>query len=203
MAEQEPEDVGRKGGAAEHYLGAHPTGERAAFYEPLITAVTDIVVPASRIQWGPVFAGLLIALATLVLWAGLGVALGFGTSGLLFWLVGFSCLGLFLGTLFAARTAKAPIWPAIFHGVIIWSIFMLLDVMFAGNIGGGLMAAVLATPGSAPAVAPISSGAVTGYGWWFFGGFLVMLAAAILGAIAGAVAPDYDEEPTHATAVER
>jgi len=203
MAEQEPEDVGRKGGAAEHYLGAHPVEGRARFYEPLITAVTDIVVPASRIQWGPIFAGLLIALATVVLWSGLGIALGFGIPGMLYWFVGFSALGTFLGTLFAARTAKAPMWPAIFHGVIIWAIFMLLDVVAMGNIGGGIVAAVLATPGAAPAAAPVSTAAVTGFGWWFFGGFLCILAGAVLGAIAGANPPEEDEEPTHATAVER
>lgn len=205
MAGQEPEDVGRKGGAAEGYMGAHPAGyHETTYYEPTVTAVTDIVVPATRIQWGPVFAGILIALSVTFLWTGLGIALALGTGGLGYWIVGFASLGLFLGSMFAARTAKADVWPAVMHAVIIWAIIMIGNVFLFGSIGAGVLNAVVSAAGAGTSgVAPGAiTSAVTGAGWWFFGGFLILLAASILGGLAGINPPEHDERRENAVVVE-
>lgn len=203
MAEHEPEDVGRKGGAAEHYIGAQPvTGAR--FYEPLVTAVTDIVVPASRIQWGPVFAGLLIALSVTFLMSAFGMGLGLRNPGIFYWIVGFASIGLLLGAMHAARVTKSGVWPAILHAVVLWSLFMVLHIFTFSNIGSTIVSGLLTrTPGVTAGTAATTNIMASSLGWWFFGGFLVMLAASILGAIAGVNPPVEGEETTHGTAVER
>ena len=104
MAEREPEE-GRKGGAAEGGM-AYPR-----YYEPTITAVTDMVVPATRVQWGPVFAGLITAIAFTLLFLSLGAAVGLGALGMGFWTIAFATIGLYLGSYLAARTAKAANGP--------------------------------------------------------------------------------------------
>lgn len=194
MAEQEPQDVGRKGGSAEGFLGAHPYAGRY-YYEPTATAVTDIVVPATRIQWGPVFAGLLIAMAVTFLFTALGMAIGLSASGLGYWVVGFASLGLFLGSLYTARTAKADVLPAIMHGIINWSLFMIVTLFAFGNIAGTIAAAVVGELPATPQAAPLVEVA-RNVGWWFFGGFLILLAASILGGLAGVNPPETREEET-------
>jgi len=187
MSDQDPilpgqEPIGRKGGAAESFVGP-------AFYEPRITAVTDIVVPASRIQWGPVTAGLLITLSIAFLFRALGVALSMGATSLGYWTVGFSCLGLFLGALFATRTARAPLMPALYHAVVLWSLVLVLDVVLSGSIS----AAVVGSMTKATATTTTAA-AGPNLGWWFFLGYIIMLAASLLGSIAGAVPEERREE---------
>ncbi len=177
MADQEEQQSGEKGGALE----AHMT-------VPTIAAVTDIAIPPDRVQWGPTFAGLMVALAVTLLWTGLGVGIGFGVSPagfggeLGFWITGFAAVGLFLGSALAARTAKASrYWPAILHGVIVWALVMMLDVFTGfGFIRGFEVLAVEAMAGSVPA-----GFALHELGWWLFGGYLVLLAAAVAGGIVG------------------
>lgn len=186
-------DVGRKGGAAE-------AGYMGRYYEPTVTAVTDMVVPATRIQWGPVFAGLLIALSVTFLWTAFGIALGVGVGGLGYWIVGFGSLGLFLGSLFAARTAKADVVPAIMHAVVLWALVMILDVFVFGSIGGSVVAALIRTAGISQAAGAGAIGTgLTSFGWWFFGGFLIMLAASILGGLAGVSPVEHREDTTTTT----
>ncbi len=179
---REEELQGIKGGSAEAYAGR-------MFYEPTVTAVTDMIVPATRIQWGPVFAGLLIALSITFLFTALGIATGLGIKGLGYWIVGFGALGLFLGSLMAARTARAELIPAILHGAILWTLVMMVHVFAFG--GGGLL---VATMGASPGAA-VPAASVTGFGWWFFLGFLILLAASIIGGIVGVNPPEHHEEP--------
>ncbi|MCE5197602.1 MAG: hypothetical protein ABFD54_10875 [Armatimonadota bacterium] len=182
MDEREREkEVGYKGGASEAYAGPHPY-----YYEPTVTAVTDMVVPATRIQWGPVFAGLLIALSTTFLMTALGVGIGLSATGLGYWVVGFAALGLFLGSMFAARTSKSDIVPAIMHGVIIWALLMLMVLFVSGNIGGSILGSLLGSQNVAPGAAGANVTRIaSNFGWWFFGGFLILLAASVLGGIVG------------------
>lgn len=185
MAEQDPEkQIGRKGGAADAYMVA------PGYHVPEVSAVTDIAIPPDRVQWGPVFAGLIVAFAVGFLFTSLGVAIGIGTAGIGYWVIGFTALGLFLGAWVAARTARAPsAWPAILHATILWGVVMILNVVFAGSIGGSVVGAMMArTPATG-----VPTGAVTSLGWYFFGGFLIMLAASILGALVG-INPSHAEE---------
>ncbi|MCE5314897.1 MAG: hypothetical protein ABFD49_06065 [Armatimonadota bacterium] len=187
MDEQEHEkDVGQKGGASEAYMGAHH------YYEPTATAVTDIVVPATRIQWGPTFAGLIIAMSVTFLWTALGIALGVGVRGLGYWIVGFGSLGLFLGSLMAARTARADVVPAILHAVVIWSLVVIGHVLAFGGMSGTILASAMNVEATRAGVMPITEAFRTG-AWWFFGGFLILLVASILGGLAGINPPTHEE----------
>lgn len=177
MAEREPEE-GRKGGAAEGGM-AYPR-----YYEPTITAVTDMVVPATRVQWGPVFAGLITAIAFTLLFLSLGAAVGLGALGMGFWTIAFATIGLYLGSYLAARTAKAPLLPAIVHSIIIWGLGLIVTTMGAGGLGSVLLSGGPA--GTAPAA--------TELGWWFFIGFIIMLAGSILGGLTGMVSHEEHQE---------
>ena len=177
MADQEEQQAGEKGGALEAHMTA-----------PTVTAVTDIAIPPDRVQWGPTFAGLMVTLAVTFLWTGLGIGIGFAASPagfggeLGFWITGFAAVGLFLGSALAARTAKAShYWPAILHGVIVWTLVMTLDIFTGfGFIRGLDMLALGALGGNVPAAL-----AMHDLGWWLFGGYLVLLAAAVGGGIVG------------------
>ncbi len=179
MAEQEPEE-GRKGGSAEHQLTGHYVREQA----------TGIVAQIGRVQWGPVFAGYAVAVATALLLFALGMAIGLRPAGLMFWAAGFACVGAFIGGIVAARTAKAPVGPAVLHGAVLWALFMFTDVLtFGGAVRGTVLSAV-GMLGTGPAeTATVTMAAVRTVGWWFFGTYLVLLASAILGSLVGAVAP--------------
>ncbi len=189
MDEHEEKIVGQKAGASEAYAGPH-------YYEPTVTAVTDMIIPATRIQWGPVFAGLLVALAVTFLFTSLGIAIGIGARGMGYWVIGFGSLGLFLGSMLAARTAKADVLPAILHGVIVWTLAMILHVLAFGSVVGAIVASALnrGVGGGAPTMAMVSGAA-----WWFFGGFLIFLAASILGGLAGINPPVHEEQTTTTT----
>jgi hypothetical protein len=177
MAEEhEEQQAGQKGGLAESVIRL-----------PMATAVTDITIPPDRVQWGPAFAGLLITLAVAFLWTALGLGIGIGVSpgsigAFGFWTTGFACLGLFLGTIVAARTSKsARAWPAIMHGLIIWTMVMMIDVFSGFALFRGAEKMIMAvTAGRATIPAEASM-----LGWWFFGGYLCMLVAAILGSLVG------------------
>ncbi|MCE5324763.1 hypothetical protein LLG46_15820 [bacterium] len=187
MDEHESERMtGQKGGASEAFIHGHH------YYEPSVTAITDIIVPATRIQWGPTFAGLLVALSVTFLFTALGIALGIGVGGMGYWIVGFGSLGLFLGSMLAARTAKADVIPAIMHGVIVWCLAMVLHTITFG----GVLAAVVASTMDARAPTPITT-VISDAAWWFFGGFLIFLVASILGGLAGINPPEHEE--THET----
>ncbi|MEN6357600.1 MAG: hypothetical protein ABFD83_11020 [Armatimonadota bacterium] len=190
MDEHESERIaGQKGGASEAFIHGHH------YYEPTVTAITDIIVPATRIQWGPTFAGLLVALSVTFLLTALGIALGIGIGGMGYWVVGFGSLGLFLGSLLAARTARADVVPAIMHGVIVWCLVTVLHVVTFGGIIGAVVASIMGSRGAA-AGAPLSA-TVSSAAWWFFGGFLIFLVASILGGLAGINPPEHEE--THET----
>jgi len=185
MAEQEPEEEGRKGGAAEHHLGAH-------YYHEAATSMAE-TVPATRIKWGPVFAGYAVALATALLWFALGMAMGLRPAGLAVWSVVFAVVGVFLGTILAARTAGVGTVPAMLHGVIIWALFMFTDVLaFGGAVRGTAMSAAGVFGGTPAGAAAATMAASRALGWWFFGSYVCLLIAAVLGGAVGAVS----SEPT-------
>lgn len=171
MEDRDPEQ-GRKGGSLESGMAL------PRYYEPTVTAVTDMVIPATRIQWGPVIAGVIVALAVALLFTSLGVALGFTLRALGFWTTAFTAVGLFLGNMLTARTAKADLVPAIAHAVVVWGIVLILSAIAIGNLGGAVIAARSPIVLAANVVA-------AGFGWRFFIGFLIMLGAAILGGIVG------------------
>lgn len=188
---EKPEE-GFKGGAAEAHAGTAP------YYDRVTAAVTE-VTPLGWIRWGSTIAGLVIALATIALLNAVGVGVGLrfnpdaAGGGLAYWLIASVAVGLFLGSFLAARFAKArTTGSAIMHGVVVWAIFMLLDIGgFGLGTGFGLFYSTMAT------AVPLDPGAgvtslLTSLAWWFVIGYLVALIASILGGAAGVT--HYEEE---------
>lgn len=181
MADLDPRE-GAKGGSLEHSM-AMPH-----YYEPTVTAVTDMVVPATRVQWGPVIAGVIASLAISFLLISLGVAIRLSATGLAFWSAASGVIGIFVGSLLAARTAKAFLVPALVHGFMVWSIILILNTIGLGSAGVSLANRAAAT-GTTVGVN------MSTFGWSFFVGSLVYLIAALFGALAGMV-PERHEDAT-------
>lgn len=192
MDEQRREDeseVGKKGGATEAYMtaGAIPRTE-------------TLVSALRRFRWDAVLAGTASAIALMMLFVSLGIAIGltfgrFGTGGgLAYWIVGSAAVGLFLGSWLAAKYAVVTnLWSAVAHGFVMWSLFMILDRMGVDLIGGisRLLFAGVMTGNVATTTAKT---VLTGAGWWFFIGYLIALAAAVLGSVAGLAIEEHEEQ---------
>lgn len=181
MAERHHEEEGRKGGAMEGAMGR--------YYEPTVTAVTDMVVPATRVQWGPVLAGVVSALAITFLLVSLGVALRLSMTALAYWSGASALIGAFLGSLLASRTAKAFLVPALVHGFMVWAILVILNTIGLGSAG-------LTAANRAAATGQNLGGYMDNLGWSFFIGAILLLIASLLGALVGMV-PHREEHVEH------
>lgn len=110
--------------------------------------------PVSRISWGAVIAGAIIALATQIVLTLIGVSIGLATldpatgdnptgaalgAGAGIWLVISSLVSLFLGGFIAARLAgKLNGWV---HGLTTWGTLTLLTLMLLTTAAGQLIGA--------------------------------------------------------------
>jgi hypothetical protein len=110
--------------------------------------------PFARISWGAVFAGAIIALATQIVLALIGMAIGLATldpatgdnpsgtalgTGAAIWLVVSSLVSLFIGGYIAARLAGR--FNGWLHGLITWGTLTLLTLMLLTTAAGQLIGA--------------------------------------------------------------
>src|SRR3954462_9485270 len=110
--------------------------------------------PFARISWGAVFAGAIIALATQIVLALIGMAIGLATlnpasgdspsgttlgAGAAIWLVVSSLISLFIGGYIAARLASR--FNGWLHGLITWGTLTLLTLMLLTTAAGQLIGA--------------------------------------------------------------
>jgi hypothetical protein len=108
----------------------------------------------ARVSWGSIFAGAVIALATQVVLALIGVAIGLATldpatgntpsgtalgTGAAIWLVISSLVSLFFGGYVAARLAGR--FNGWLHGLITWGTLTLLTLMLLTTAAGQLVGA--------------------------------------------------------------
>jgi hypothetical protein len=108
----------------------------------------------ARVSWGSIFAGAVIALATQIVLALIGVAIGLATldpatgnspsgtalgTGAAIWLVISSLVSLFLGGYVAARLAGR--FNGWLHGLITWGTLTLLTLMLLTTAAGSLIGA--------------------------------------------------------------
>ncbi|GAB3745747.1 hypothetical protein [Spirosoma pomorum] len=138
-----------------------------------------------RISWSAVFAGVLVAIVSQMLFTLLGLGIGLSTidpvteknpaaglgTGSAVWYAISSLLSLFLGGWIAGRLASAPrLFDGIIHGVLTWCLATLLTIYFLtttlGSIIGGasrMLGRLVSTAGSAvAAAAPAVGDAVQG-----------------------------------------
>lgn len=110
--------------------------------------------PFARISWGSVFAGAVVALATQVVLALIGMAIGLATlnpaggnspsgtalgAGAAIWLVVSSLIALFVGGYIAARLAGR--FNGWLHGLITWGTLTLLTLGLLTTAAGQLIGA--------------------------------------------------------------
>lgn len=169
---------------------------------------------ASRISWGAIFAGAVVAFAVYFLLSTFGAAIGLSivdnvrtegfATGAAIWMIVSMLLALFTGGWVATRcTTGETLVESILYGAIVWGIMFAFLTWLAGvgvNIGFNTMmaqssapAAVepahdirmgVAAPGETAAPGEVTTD-VTTAAWWVFLGTLVSMAAAIGGAVLG------------------
>ena len=123
----------------------------------------DLIPVHSRVAWGPVFAGAVLALATYLLLTLVGTALGLSIHGrvsdrglavgAVVWAVLVTAWSLFVGGLVASLfTTGENKFEGVVYGFIVWAVvFALLVALLAAGVraGFGAMVGVANTAGSA------------------------------------------------------
>ena len=105
----------------------------------------DTVAAKNRVQWGPIIAGVLTALATLVILSILGVAVGSSAleprdvgqtvgTGAAIWGAVSAVIALFLGGFIAARTAAVGgVGSGMINGLMVGCAILALIIFLAGS----------------------------------------------------------------------
>lgn len=198
-ARSEVEEVGRKGGAASMSAGMPYAGERASV----------AVVARDLVRWGPIWAGLLLALAVQLVLGGIGLAIALSShnpaapnyadmvAGTLSWWNAFSMLiALFVGGYIAGRMAAVlGLRNGVTQGSVVWALALLIGVILsvfgvAGVIGSSSNLPALLSRGvdvSAPAAQKLVRAAASS-AWWFVGASILAWAAAAAGGLLGSAA---------------
>ena len=129
-------------------------------------------ISMDRVRWGPVIAGLFVALSTLAILGTLGVAVGFSTAdrsdsastfgiGAGIWGALSALIAFFVGGLVAARTAATPVTGVdtegnlkndngLLQGAMVWAVAIPLTAyLTASTVGGAIGTAGRAVAGGA------------------------------------------------------
>jgi hypothetical protein len=123
---------------------AEPLGDRAV--EPTIATVVN---DRDRVRWGPIFAGIVVAIATQLILSALGVAIGLSARadgsdpnsvgwGIGIWSIISLLIALFLGSWVAANTCS-PMnsKTALLHGLILWATTLAISAwLLASGVTG-------------------------------------------------------------------
>jgi len=150
----------------------------------MATKVTTGVLPAdeayaskmpTRLSWGAIFAGVVIAVAVQlvlgILGAGIGLtmvdpvqgttpgAAGFGIGAGIFWLIT-TVLALGAGGYAAARVAGVhERFDALVHGLVVWGVTLILTLYLLTSAVGGIIGGAFRTVGSVAGAAGSTVGA--------------------------------------------
>lgn len=139
---------------------------------------TEVITPIDRVRWAAVLAGLFTAMAALIFFAVLGIAIGFETYnagdplrnfglGTGIYSIVSSLIAFFLGGFIAARTAAVTgNENGLLNGAMVWIVTIVLIVNFLGTgistLLGTVGSAVGDVAGTALTVAPEAVGQVAG-----------------------------------------
>lgn len=194
--------------------GGQEVAERPVREQPMrretVTQQTpvDVNVPGQRadqVRWGPIWAGLMVALATFLLlelafyafgWLTPGSSASEATGGLITGLIGL--VSFFLGGLIAGATAMWRGLPSgLLHGVLVWALGVI-GLLFLSLFGGGSLlgtfgnvAAQVVSLGQVTSNVPEvqaqeAISAVRDAALWAVLGLALSLAAAAVGGVVGA-----------------
>jgi hypothetical protein len=164
----------------------------------------------SRISWGAIFAGTVVAFVAQILFTLLGLAIGLtivepmtaqapwegiGIGAGIWWVVT-ALISLFLGGWAAGRLSGMPLrQDAMLHGVVVWGLIALVSVFFAISGVGAVASGPLGTIQQAMRQMIGQVGQINQMdltvgvmmsAWWAFGALLVGVIAVAIGAALGA-----------------
>ena len=185
---------------------SEPVGNRNAVLETF-TVADD----RDRIRWGPIIAGIFVAIATQLILSALGTAIGLITtnSGVVtsIWTVVSLLIALFIGSwVAAAGCSPMNSKTAMLHGLILWATTLAISAwLLASGVSGAFgMAASNAgevlnqvqqpggvtVPNQVPNIPTARvEEALDTAAWYFIIGSLLGLAASLIGASVGAKKP--------------
>ena len=122
--------------------------ERTTTGDPDVVQQTQVIAPRDRVRWGPIFAGLLIALATFLLLTTLASAIGLATMGgdagpAIGIATGvIALIAFFIGGFVAARTAAVRGRDnGLLNGFLVWALSIPLVLLLAGMGLGAVLGA--------------------------------------------------------------
>jgi hypothetical protein len=172
--------------------------------EPDVVQRTEMRVGRDRIRWGPIWAGLLLALASLLLLSVLALAIGaqtvevIGAAGTVATVTGWATaiiglIAFFVGGYVAGATSAVRGTVAgLLNGLLVWALGVVLILVFSafgvgqvfgalGNLFSQFRALVIIPEGSAQVVRQVADAIASGA----FAAFLSMLLPAIAAALGG------------------
>ena len=155
----------------------------------------DLMSVGSRISWGAIFAGSVLALALYLLLSILGGAVGLTLrdriteenlrTSVIAWTIGIACVSLFTGgVLTSAFTVGENKTEAVIYGILMWALTFAIVIAlgsFGVRTGYGTMLRIsemAATPPEVELAARMS--------WYAFGGTWISMIASALGGLVGA-----------------
>ena len=142
-----------------------------------------------RIRWGPVWAGVIVGLATYLVLLALGAALGLGPAAAGWWGGIMALIALFLGGYIAGLfTGEADVATSVVQGALVWALTLLVLPIIGALLGSVIGTAVDpdAFRGVANTLAARPELGIQA-AWWFVLANLLAFAAAALGAYTGAM----------------
>ena len=164
----------------------------------------------SRISWGAIFAGTVVAFVAQILFTLLGLAIGLtivepmtgqapwegvGIGAGIWWVVT-ALISLFLGGWTAGRLSGMPLrQDAMLHGVVVWGLITFISVFFAisgvGAVASGpigtIQQAMRQMSGQVGQINQMDlTGGVMMSAWWAFAALLARVIAVAIGAALGA-----------------
>jgi hypothetical protein len=204
MAERRTENYG----APDHEVHEHDVHERHHVGSRTPPEVYPSTI--SRISWGAIFAGTVVAFVAQILFTLLGLAIGLtivepmtgqapwegvGIGAGIWWVVT-ALISLFLGGWTAGRLAGMPLrQDAMLHGVVVWGLITFVSLFFAISGVGAVASGPLGTIQQAMRqmigqVGQINQMDLTGgvmmTAWWAFAALLAGVIAVAVGAALGA-----------------
>lgn len=166
-------------------------GRREAMYPDAGIAAQ----PRDQVRWGPVWAGVIVTMATLIILSVLGVAIGAtafeaGDPGMevggFIWGGIATLIAFFLGGFAAGRSAAVggPMSGA-FNGAMVWALALVLAILLT-TFGAGAAVGLLGAFGiTGEEAAGMFGGLEEAELWWTFGAMIVGLVVAAVGGLVG------------------
>jgi hypothetical protein len=154
---------------------------------------SEVSLQAMRVSWSGIWAGVLVALGTLLVLSALGLAIGFSAdardvdpqkigTGAIVWSRISLLIALFLGGMTAARMSLVWDRPtALAQGVLVWVASLLVGLLLNAN-GVGLILSAAISNGTGQRLQAETPGAVA---WITFFAIVLSLLATLAGAALG------------------